>query len=109
MHLVSTPRQICPCWPDLEIHPETLWPLLTSNVVHTFAHVGRVAVGLFNRSPAAAVITANWADLGLSTAAEYDAVDVWSGESVGKQLRGSVSSHTEHHSLTLLVLTPSSP
>jgi hypothetical protein len=77
-------------------------------VVRTFALVGRVAVGLFNRSPAAAVITATWADLGLSATAEYDGVDVWSGESVGKQLRGSVSSHTEHHSLTLLILSPSS-
>lgn len=69
---------------------------------------GRFAVGLFNRSPAAAVITATWADLGLIATAEYDAVDVWSGESAGKRLQGSVSSHTEHHSLTLLILSPSS-
>merc|ERR1712216_164261 len=70
---------------------------------------GRVAVGLFNRSPAAAVITATWTDLGLSANAEYDAVDVWGGKSAGKRLQGSISSHTEHHSLTLLILSPSSP
>ena len=68
---------------------------------------GRLAVGLFNRSPAAAEIVASWADLGLAATARFDAVDVWSGASAGKALRGRVSANTAHHSLTLLVLTPS--
>ena len=68
---------------------------------------GRLAVGLFNRSPASASIVATWAELGLATTAKFDGIDAWSGASVGKGLHGSVAAQTDHHSLTLLVLTPS--
>ena len=68
---------------------------------------GRLAVGLFNRSPASSSIVATWADLGLETSAKFDAIDAWSGASLGKELHGSVAVQTDHHSLTLLVLTPS--
>jgi hypothetical protein len=45
--------------------------------------LGRVAVTLFNRSPAPDSITASWEVLGLAPSASFDVFDVWAGASRG--------------------------
>jgi hypothetical protein len=65
---------------------------------------GRHAVGLLNRSPSVAKITASWNDLGLT--GKYDVQDAWSGETVGVALDTSLAMHTRSQALSLLILSP---
>ena len=68
---------------------------------------GRVVVALFNRSPAAANVTATWAMLGLASGSKHDASDLWQkGKIVGSGLTSAVSAMTPSRAVTLLVLTP---
>ena len=67
---------------------------------------GRHAVGLLNRSPSSAKISASWDVLGLSTGSKYDAMDAWSGDAVGTALDGTVEAQTASRALSLLILSP---
>eukprot|EP01052_Picozoa_sp_SAG31_P025006 SAG31_NODE_2165_length_6281_cov_2.028308_6_plen_243_part_00 len=69
---------------------------------------GRYAVGLLNRSPAAANLTASFEALGLPAASKMDVLDAWSGDSLGSEVSGSVSLLTPSRGLRLLILSPAS-
>lgn len=66
---------------------------------------GRVAVALFNRSPADDIITVRWSDIGLAPGVSVGVRDIWSATTLGP-----FSSDFNHpvaaHATALLVLTP---
>lgn len=66
---------------------------------------GRYAVGLLNRSPGAARITATWEMLGLNITREFDVLDVHSGKTLGTRVTRSVTVLTPSRGLNLLVLS----
>jgi hypothetical protein len=67
---------------------------------------GKIAVTLFNRSPAAEEITAHWSDIGAAVGS-YSVRDVWAAVDRGKATT-KYSAVVEAHATMLLVLTPTS-
>jgi len=68
---------------------------------------GDVGVILFNRSPAAAKITANWADVGLGSSTAANVRDLWTHMDLGS-FTGSYSATIASHASQTLRLTPRS-
>jgi hypothetical protein len=66
---------------------------------------GRFAVGLFNRSPAAAPISASWTSFNASATATFDIKDVWSGKDLGS-FTGSYTTTVQPQGVAYLILTP---
>ena len=65
----------------------------------------RLAVGLFNRSPMAAMITAPWDTLGLAADAKMSVRDVWEAADKGEHV-GTYATTVAGKGVALLVLTP---
>eukprot|EP01116_Phalansterium_solitarium_P001845 TRINITY_DN11668_c0_g1_i1.p1 TRINITY_DN11668_c0_g1~~TRINITY_DN11668_c0_g1_i1.p1 ORF type:complete len:377 (-),score=132.12 TRINITY_DN11668_c0_g1_i1:89-1219(-) len=66
---------------------------------------GAYAVALFNRSPSASNITANWSDLGIPAATPMRVRDLWLHEDVGVR-SGSVSALVRSHAAVIFKLSP---
>jgi hypothetical protein len=66
-----------------------------------------IAVALFNRSPEAASITANWSDIGLTAGETVVVRDLWARSDLGS-FTGSFTSVVASHGTMLVKLTPKS-
>ena len=66
---------------------------------------GRIAVSLFNRSPADDVIALRWADVGLPPGATVRVRDIWAAADVGT-FSADFSRPVAAHALAFLVLSP---
>lgn len=66
---------------------------------------GRVAVALFNRSPADDVIAVRWADVGLAAGARVAARDIWASSDLGV-FSADFTRPVTAHAAVYLVLTP---
>jgi alpha-galactosidase len=66
---------------------------------------GGIAVGLFNRSGAAAKVTVNFADLGLNGEAGRDVRDLWRQESLGAST-SSFTSEVASHGVRFVKIKP---
>jgi len=66
---------------------------------------GAVAVVLFNRSPSANNITANWSDIGIPASTSADVRDLWAKKDLGS-FKGSFSSQVASHGVVMIKITP---
>lgn len=66
---------------------------------------GSRAVGLFNKTKAAASITVNWTDLGLASDQRAKVRDLWAHKDLG-EFTGSYTTTVEAHGLGMFKITP---
>ncbi|KAJ4713960.1 Alpha-galactosidase [Melia azedarach] len=65
----------------------------------------RVAVVLWNRGAATAIVTANWSDIGLSPSTVVRARDLWA-RTTTNGIKGELSGNVASHACKMYVLTP---